>query len=187
LRRLPPPICAEVCNHADASQDQQIDRIVQTFNVPSYSPIPVDFPFAARWVNQGYLSAPDYPGNWPRYELATMADALKHNYDGQLPDHFRGIMLDVDPGCRHLRYVFGRYPDGLWRCDGFLKTQYAERGFCTHAQVVGLLHELEPMVDYLDVHDETRLWETGDLAAAAFRFERCGSWLDALSRAMTAP
>ena len=171
--------------HADVSQDQQLDNIVRTFSVPSYSPILVDFPFATKWVNEGYLSEPDYSENWPQYELATMAAALKHHYASQLPDHFRGIMLDVDPGCRHLRYVFGRYPDGLWHCDDFLKTQYAERGFATHVQVVNLLQELGPLVGHLDVHDETRLWGTGDIEEAAFRFQRCGEWIEALSEAFS--
>lgn len=89
--------------HAEASRGRQVDRVTETFNAPCYSPVVVDFPFSPKWVNEGHLLAPDYSQNWPQYELATMSDALKHRYEGQLPDHFRGIMLDVDPGCRHLR------------------------------------------------------------------------------------
>ena len=133
--------------HADASRDQQIDRLCQAFDRPEYGPMILDFPFSPKWVNTGYLLQPDHEENWTRYAVATLADALKHKCEDQTPDHFRGVILDVDPGCQHLRFVFGRYPDKLWHCDGFLKTQYAEHGFSTHVEVVEFLRELEPIVD----------------------------------------
>jgi hypothetical protein len=51
---------------------------------------------------------------------------------------------------------------------GFTKTQSAP--FEVHQELVQLLRQLEPFMDYLHVTDESGLWESGYAAAARERF-----------------
>jgi hypothetical protein len=155
---------------ADASQEQQIDRIIETFDRPQYSPKPVDFPFSRRWLRSGAVYEPDYQDNWEKYGLSIVADVVKERYAGQLPDHFRGVVMEIDEGCQSVRFAFGRYPDRVWRCDHFTNTQYASRGFQTHLDLVERLLELGPLVDHLRVVDASDYWHTGNAEEARRRY-----------------
>jgi hypothetical protein len=155
---------------ADASQDQQIDRVIETFDRPQYNPKLVDFPFSRTWLRNGAIYAPDYHDNWEKYGLSIVADVVKDRYAGQLPDHFRGVVMEMDEGCEPVWFAFGHYPDGVWRCDHFTNTQYASRGFPTHLDLVERLLELGPLVDHLRVVDASDYWHTGDAVEAARRY-----------------
>ena len=156
---------------ASASRDAQIERITETFGEPRYNPTVVDFPFSDRWVQNGYIHQPDYRDNWEKYGLCVVADVMKDRYGDQLPDHFRGVVMEIDEGCEPVWFAFGRYPDEVWRCDHFTNTQYASRGFQTHLAVVDLLLRLGPLVDHMRVADGSDYWHTGDAAEAARRFD----------------
>lgn len=138
-------------------------------NYKEYEPKIVDFPFSKKWVKSGAIYQPDYNENWEKYRLCIGADVKKHRYNGKLPDHYRGIILNLDEGCEPLWFAFGLYPssDYRWNCDEFTKTQFAKKGFSTHVEAIDRLKGLQPMVDYLDVRDEAKLWEKGDLQYSA--------------------
>jgi hypothetical protein len=155
---------------ADASQEGQIDRVVEAFNRPHYNPTVVDFPFSRRWLRNGAVYEPDYQDSWEKYGLTIVADVVKDRYAGQLPNHFRGVVMQIDESCEPVWFAFGRYPDRVWRCDHFTNTQYASRGFQTHLDLVERLLELGPLVDHLRVVDASDYWHTGDAEAAARRY-----------------
>ena len=158
--------------HAKA---KQIHNIIEFFNhYKEYNPKIVDFPFHKKWVKRGAVYQPDYEENWDKYHLCIGGKIKRYRYNGRLPDHYRGIILELDKGCEPLWFTFGLYPDSdyKWNCDEFTKTQFAKKGFVTHVEVIDRLKELEPMVDYLKVKDEAKLWGKGDLEYSAHIFRQ---------------
>ena len=155
---------------AHASRDAQIDQVTETFSKPGYNPKIVDFPFSRRWLTSGAIHEPDYQDNWEKYGLCIVANVMKDRYADQLPDHFRGVVMEIDEGCEPVWFAFGRYPDNIWRCDHFTSTQYASRGFQAHLGLVDLLLELGPLVDRMRVVDASDYWHTGDAGEAARRY-----------------
>jgi len=174
--------------HAKANQDKQIEDVIYFFNRYQHQhPTVVDFPFDRKWLKRGFTQQPDYPENWEKYYLCSGGNIKRKDYNGELPDHYMGIILEPDVGCEPLWFTFGRYPDlnPQWNCDEFTKTQFARDGFLTHVDVISKLEELEPLVDYLEVNDEAELWKRGDLEHSARIFGETGQGIRKLGELLT--
>ncbi len=152
--------------------EEKVDRITERFSSKSYDRKIVDCPFDFRLLESGYMDAPDMEQNWEEYALHSMADIIKGEMGNRLPERFKGAVLLVDNGCEPFWLTFGDYGEQGWWNRHFTKTQYAREGFRTHVEIINMLRELNEMADYLKVIDETGLWESGDLEAAAGIFRQ---------------
>lgn len=152
--------------------EERVDRIIERFSGKPYDNKVVDCPFDAGFLESGYMDSSDTEQNWEKYALHSMADAAKREMGNRLPERFKGTVLLVDDGCEPFWLTFGDYGEQGWWNRHFTKTQYAREGFCTHIEIINMLRELNGMVDYLKVTDETGLWESGDIEAAARIFRQ---------------
>ena len=83
----------------------------------------------------------------------------------------KGVVFTPHEWCEPLCLEFDR--DGV--VQDFVKTQYA--GVDTHVAVVGLLRELMPSLDSLEIADEGEYWDTGDRQRLARLIAECDEQL----------
>jgi hypothetical protein len=88
---------------------------------------------------------------------------------------YAGVVVRPHPKCEPFSLPFSLSRE----FSGSTKTQYAP--FEVHEELIQLLRELEPFLDYLSVVDEAGLWESDDRAAAQAEFKFLDRALDALA------
>lgn len=140
-----------------AKSDRAIDAILNDV-----------FMFGALRAEQGWRAtmSDDGAGRLEAWEDAGRPDDPLHEH-GLAPDEpVRRVVLVPPRRCEPFVLGFTRT---LELAPAFTKTQYAP--WPVHVALVGLLREISTHFEELEVHDESGLWETGDLDAARERFE----------------
>jgi hypothetical protein len=140
-----------------ASSEAQIARVAGIgpfFNIRN-----VDFPHENRWVQPSYPLRPDYQDHMVEYELCSQAFLMSEEFNGEMPNRYKGAILNIDPDCRPLWLTFAWYPRHGWLIDHTFLTYAAREGFNTHCKATAILKTASSYVDYLRVSDAVDLYE----------------------------
>ncbi len=145
---------------ASVNSEGKIDKIVEHFEKEDYKTYKADFPFEPDWDENRGPSEEDVYSRLKRcyHKWGRGCGSIY----GKVPSHFKGVAIDLEWDVALLTFIFGKFGENDWRCHSFLPTYMAETGFTAHARAVGLLKELEPLVDELIVEDNTGLWNSTD-------------------------
>lgn len=150
-----------------AKSHQAIDRILDHV-----------FRFGAVRADRGWRAALDD-------DAFGRLEAWRDAGEPEDPGHERALAFDepvrrvvLVPPRRCEPFVLG-FTRTLELAPAFTKTQYAP--WPVHAALVGLLREVAPHLESLEVHDESGLWDDGDEPAARARFESLLGAIDAFA------